>query len=158
MVVTNILSTSLQVTLTLDCAWSLEVEKVEGSCHRRSPWHVSRLSLTWGKKVPTAFLLHWERRRVRIKSWIISVYHFKKNAQEFGKGEQRTGAQNRNGWRPAYVLAAFFRVLFRSRFVFSLEQRPGGERIPFFVLCHSCPPCPLCHSPLCLLAHSFEVE
>ena len=50
MVVTNILSTSLQVTLTLDFAWSLEVEKVESSCHRRSPWRVSWLSLTWGEK------------------------------------------------------------------------------------------------------------
>lgn len=91
MVVTNILSTSLQVTLTLDFAWSLEVEKVESSCHRRSPWHVSRLSLTWGKKVPTAFLLHWERRRVRIKSWIISVYHFKKKCPRVWKRRTEDG-------------------------------------------------------------------
>lgn len=114
--------------------------------------------LLGGKKCQQLFSCTGRGGELGSKAGLLVFITLKKNVQEFGKGEQRTGAQNRNGWRPAYVLAAFFRVLFRSRFVFSLEQRPGGDRIPFFVLCHSCPLCPLCHSPLCLLAHSFEVE
>lgn len=70
MVVMNILSTSLQVTLTLDFAW-IEGEKVESSWHWRSPWHVSWLSLTWGKKVLTAFLLHWEKGELGSKAGLL---------------------------------------------------------------------------------------
>ena len=96
--------------------------------------------LLGGKKCQQLFSCTGRGGELGSKAGLLVFITLKKNAQEFGKGEQRTGAQNRNGWRPAYVLAAFFRVLFRSRFVFSLEQRPGGDRIPFFVTLAHCVP------------------